>query len=102
MDANGEITNRILCWKKQRFFNVVCFSTAIGDSNNLSGEGASLMSSVCHSVPISLEMCTPDGGGLLTMLPLHLLGLLGCSAGGAQGVNLGLLPMVKRLWPFCA
>lgn len=104
-DPNGEIINRIPCWEKQRFLNGVCFSTAIGGSNNLPREGTSLMYSICHSAPISLGETLRGAhwtGGLLTTLPLHLLGLLGCDAGGAQGVNLGLLPIMERLWPFCA
>lgn len=91
-DPNGEIINRIPCWEKQRFLNGVCFSTAIGGSNNLPREGTSLMYSICHSVPISLGETLrgpPGWGGCSPRYPSICWGSWGAMLGVPKGLTWG-------------
>lgn len=91
-DPNGEIINRIPCCEKQRFLNGVCFSTAIGGSNNLPREGTSLMYSICHSVPISLGETLrgpPGWGGCSPRYPSICWGSWGAMLGVPKGLTWG-------------
>lgn len=91
-DPNGEIINRIPCWEKQRFLNGVCFSAAIGGSNNLPREGTSLMYSICHSVPISLGETLrgpPGRGGCSPRYPSICWGSWGAMLGVPKGLTWG-------------
>lgn len=91
-DPNGEIINRIPCWEKQRFLNGVCFSAAIGGSNNLPREGTSLMYSICHSVPISLGETLrgpPGWGGCSPRYPSICWGSWGAMLGVPKGLTWG-------------
>lgn len=91
-DPNGEIINRIPCWEKQRFLNGVCFSTAIGGSNNLPREGTSLMYSICHSAPISLGETLrgpPGRGGCSPRYPSICWGSWGAMLGVPKGLTWG-------------
>lgn len=91
-DPNGEIINRIPCCEKQRFLNGVCFSAAIGGSNNLPREGTSLMYSICHSVPISLGETLrgpPGWGGCSPRYPSICWGSWGAMLGVPKGLTWG-------------
>lgn len=91
-DPNGEIINRIPCWEKQRILNGVCFSAAIGGSNNLPREGTSLMYSICHSVPISLGETLrgpPGWGGCSPRYPSICWGSWGAMLGVPKGLTWG-------------
>lgn len=91
-DPNGEIINRIPCWEKQRFLNGVCFSAAIGGSNNLPREGTSLMYSICHSAPISLGETLrgpPGRGGCSPRYPSICWGSWGAMLGVPKGLTWG-------------
>lgn len=91
-DPNGEIINRIPCWEKQRFLNGVCFSAAIGGSNNLPREGTSLMYSICHSAPISLGETLrgpPGWGGCSPRYPSICWGSWGAMLGVPKGLTWG-------------
>lgn len=71
----------------------MCFSTAVGDSNSLPGEGAPLMSSICRSMPISLAETLRGahwmGGGCSQCYPSICWGSWGAVLGVPKGLTWG-------------